>query len=359
MGIRGHASGGWLGGALASAALAGALAGQQPATQGWLGVNLTQNYECVWETNEDWKSCNLVMHVAGLQEGGPASRGGLGLGDQLLAIDGVEVTFQNWTRLLNGIRPGSPVSIDVLRDGARHYVHVVPTQRPADTERLPWVRAVRSSTMPQGPRAFVFTLTNLENREGGSAFAITIRDTDADEVAIEPVAVRIIDGQMRVTSLAADAFVELPDLRRELLGAWERETESSYERATSALDAFSRISARLPSPEFRRRLARIAQVGLQEVDLASGFRRSFAGAEFEPVSRRFAGQAGLLVLRVGSRTPLARLGLQPGDIVYRAGGVECTEVESLVSAVERAGGEPVRIEWLRDGERLEGLLRGN
>ncbi|MDX1578268.1 MAG: PDZ domain-containing protein [Gemmatimonadota bacterium] len=322
-----------------------------PVAPGWLGVTLGQRFECTWEAPEEWKACSLVMHIQGLQEEGPARIGGLELGDRLHAIDGEEITYDNWQRLLGAIRPGTPVSVDVIRDGERHFAHVVPAPRPRDPSSLAWVRRPESAPAAnREPRAFVFRLTEPRDRDG-AAIAITVRDVENGLVDVSPAAVRVIDGQLRLTPLDEKVFSEFPELRSELLGDLSGISESTYRRATSALEVFDRIGERLQRPEFQRRLASVAKVGLAQPELAIRFTRSFGGAEFEPV--RQDDRAGLLVLRVVPRTAAARAGLRSGDLVVRAGDEPTREVSDLVRALNEGDRlASVDLTWIRDGREM-------
>ncbi len=332
------------------------LAGVQNAPSGWIGVRVEQRYECTWDTQEEWKTCDLVLNINEMQEGGPAASGGLQLGDQIIAINGEEIDYQNWGGLVSSIRAGTPISVDVLRGGDRHFAQVLPDNRPSNADQVPMlgrpmgVVADRSS----GPRVFVFRLTEPQGRDNVS-FALTVRDTEGEDVRIEPAAMRYVNGQLRVASLDEDVFVELPELRRELLGDLKQMTESTYESATSALQVFDRVRAQLSSREFRQRLSSMAQIGREEAGLAVRFSRSFGGAEFEAV-RRHEHRSGLLVLRVVPRTAAARVGLRSGDFVVRAGDVATLEVQDLVEAVQRGSAQ---IYWLRDGREMTQVWPGN
>ncbi len=343
----------------AIAVLGGALVVEaQDVGQGWLGIRVQERYECIWETQEAWKHCDLVLSVREMQEDGPAATSGLQIDDQLVAIDGQEITFENWTPLVSSIRAGRPVSVDVLRGGIRHFVRPIPRPRPPNPEDIPMLgRTTEVVVREAGPRVFVLMLTRPVGAER-SAVALTVRDTEDFGVSVEPSAVRVVDGQLRLLPLGDQAFPDLPDLRRELLGDLRQTTESSYQIATSALEAVDRVRARLPSSEFRRSMARIAQVALEEADLAIRFYRSFGGAEFEPV-RRYSGRDGLLVLRIVPRTVAARLGLEPGDLVVRAGTTPVREVEDLVEATRGGGAEPVRVYWIRTGREMSRAWPGD
>jgi len=208
----------------------------------------------------------------------------------------------------------------------------------------------------------VVTLTTLDRAEGGAAFAITVRDTEQQEVEFEPAALRVTEGKLRLVPLSEEMYGELPDLRREIVGTLRGITNSSYERASNAVQVVDNIRSRLPSDvELRERLTRIAQVGLEEVRLATTFDRSWAGALFEPAGRNLASaveaeRGGLMVVRVIANSPAGRLGLREGDIVFEAGGAPLREVKDLHWAIESAEG-PLEIRWIRKGSELSATYR--
>lgn len=326
----------------------------RPQDRGWLGVSMMQTFECVWSTTDDWKDCDVVMDVTRLAEDGPAVRGGLRIGDRLFAINGEEVTFANRERLIGQIRAGTPVSIDVMREGERHFVHVTPAPYPRNPDAVVYVgsaAAPRVRAPTAEPRVYVVNVTELEPREGNSAIAFTVRDV-RDGVEVEPTLLQVSGGQVRVMPLDEGRLVaELPEIRVELIGNLKEEMESTMRRASSAFDAFERVRVNLSESEYRARLARVAQNSLDESRLALTLRRAYGGAEFEPVSWA---RDGLLVLRVGPRTPADRLGLQEGDLVYRVGDRLTRQMEDLV---EGAVGDSVRVYWTRQGREMNGILR--
>ncbi len=347
---------------LGGSPLAAIQAPERPA--GWLGVRVTQNFVCFWESSDAEKDCELVIDISEVQEGGPAERGGLMPGDRMIAINGQDLTFMTWDPLRTSIRAGTPVSIDVMREDARHFARVTPEIRTSSVESGRWVGPRRRPRTVSAERksVFVVTLTPLDRREGGAAFAITVRDTEDEDVAFEPAALRVTGGQLRLVPLSDEVFVELPSLRREIMGSLRGITSSSYERATNAVQVVENIRSRLPSDvDLRERLTRIAQVGLEEVRLATTFNRSWAGALFQPASRELASavdaeRAGLLVVRVIANTPAARLGLREGDIVFEAGDTPIREVGELQWAIESASGA-VEIRWMRKGSEMSATYR--
>lgn len=326
--------------------------------RGWLGVRVDKHYECLWETNTDWRACDLVMHVTGVQEDGPAAAAGVRPGDRLVAINGREITYGSVDALMASIRAAAPVSVDVMRDGTRYFMHVTPRTPPGDLDRVTWIgppsegRGLGLRSTRGRPAAYVVALTDLDHR-AGAAFALSIRDTEeGEDVAVEPAALRVVDGQLRLFELDAEGL-DMPELRRELVLDIRSLTDSTYREANDAFRILGSIGERLPSEEFRRRLIRIAQGSLDEIRLGVRLPRSFAGAEFEPARRPLAdaidaGREGLLVLRVAVGTPAARLGLRPGDLVFEADGQPVIEIRDLQRALERASRQ-IEVKWLRKG----------
>lgn len=323
---------------------------------GWLGVRVRQNYECAWVSSDQPADCDVVIDITEVQDGGPAQIGGLLPGDRMIAINGQDLTFQTWDPLRESIRAGTPVSIDVNRDSIRYFVRVTPAVFSVGMDSGRWVGTNRPRARSAGSdrRVFVVTLTELDRTEGGGAFVLTVRDTDR-AVAIEPAALRVLNGQLQLVPISE----EIPNLRREIVGTLRGITDSSYERAASAGQVIDQIRARLPSDqELRERLSRIAQVGLEEMRLATTFRGSWAGAQFMPARRNLASaveaeRQGLLVVRVIDNTPAAQLGLREGDIVFAANDTPIREVKELAWVVDNADG-PVEIRWSRKGSLMSG-----
>ena len=79
------------------------------------------------------------------------------------------------------------------------------------------------------------------------------------------------------------------------------------------------------------------------------------GAEMIPLDATlgepYGTEHGLLVLRVGPRTPAARAGIQKGDVLITVNGRELRSVSALIRAVERADKPELRLELLRKRER--------
>ena len=97
---------------------------------------------------------------------------------------------------------------------------------------------------------------------------------------------------------------------------------------------------------------RVAVTPLPPFQAFSGFT---VGAEMIPLDATlgepYGTEHGLLVLRVGPRTPAARAGIQKGDVLITVNGRELRSVSALIRAVERADKPELRLELLRKRER--------
>jgi C-terminal processing protease CtpA/Prc len=79
------------------------------------------------------------------------------------------------------------------------------------------------------------------------------------------------------------------------------------------------------------------------------------GAEMIPLDETlgepYGTDHGLLILRIGPRTPAARAGIQKGDVLISVDGRELRSVPALIRAVERAEKGELRLELLRKREK--------
>ena len=97
------------------------------------------------------------------------------------------------------------------------------------------------------------------------------------------------------------------------------------------------------------------------VFVGSGPATATAGADMitldETLGEPYGTDHGLLVIRVGPRTPAARAGLLKGDVLLSADGRELRSATALIRAVERADKGQVRLEVLRKRERKVVVLQ--
>lgn len=68
--------------------------------------------------------------IASVEPGSPADRAGLVAGDIILSLDGVSVTgAHDLIRLLAGEKIGRSVAMELLRNGSRHMLSLIPDER--------------------------------------------------------------------------------------------------------------------------------------------------------------------------------------------------------------------------------------
>jgi S1-C subfamily serine protease len=84
-------------------------------------------------------------------------------------------------------------------------------------------------------------------------------------------------------------------------------------------------------------------------------RNGIAGAELTELSpglsSYFEVAEGVLVLRVTPASPAARAGLQEGDVIVRAGGIDVSEVQDVRRGFAARDGSSVEVEVVRRGNR--------
>jgi S1-C subfamily serine protease len=68
--------------------------------------------------------------VASVEPGSPAERAGLNAGDVILALDGVVITgADDLIRVLAGDKIGRTIELEVLHNGSRRVLSLVPQER--------------------------------------------------------------------------------------------------------------------------------------------------------------------------------------------------------------------------------------
>jgi len=71
-----------------------------------------------------------AVMIASVEPGSPADRAGLVAGDIILSLDGVSVTgAHDLIRLLAGVKIGRSVAMELLRNGSRHMLSLIPDER--------------------------------------------------------------------------------------------------------------------------------------------------------------------------------------------------------------------------------------
>lgn len=102
-------------------------------SRGWLGVVIQEvNKDLAESFGLDKPAGALIAQVL---EGGPAAKGGLRVGDVILSLDGRPVTVSaDLPHLVGGLKPGSAVRFDVVREGRRQTLDLTIGALPEEGE---------------------------------------------------------------------------------------------------------------------------------------------------------------------------------------------------------------------------------
>ena len=289
--------------------------------QGWLGI--------MFDVDESAPRSVVIREVFPRS---PADRAGLEPGDVLLRWNGRRAAgdFLREQRLA----PGETVRLRIERDGREREVEVV---------------AERRNGRVAGPRVQVLRPSEEDEDR------LIIIDGDTTRLELGRMRAEIERAQRELRAFLADSL----RLRSEL-GEMQRELQRSLPEIRIETERMREDSLHFDDEDaivLRGEPARVFTF------TPGAGRSSVAGAEFTPLNPELAEyfrgvRDGLLVLRVASRTPADRAGLEPGDVITRVDGERVDDVGELRRAVARAGrrGE-VRLDVVRKGEERTVRLR--
>ena len=104
-------------------------------SRGWLGVVIQEvNKDLAESFGLDKPAGALVAQVL---EGGPAAKGGLQVGDVILSLNGQPIVMSaDLPHLVGGLKPGSEVELDVVREGTRKKLQLTIGALPEDGAEL-------------------------------------------------------------------------------------------------------------------------------------------------------------------------------------------------------------------------------
>ena len=103
--------------------------------RGWLGVVIQEVSKDLAETFGLDKPAGAL--VAQVLEDSPGAKGGLQVGDVILALDGKPIVASaDLPHLVGGLKPGTKVTLDVVRDGARQQLALAIGALPEDGETV-------------------------------------------------------------------------------------------------------------------------------------------------------------------------------------------------------------------------------
>jgi membrane-associated protease RseP (regulator of RpoE activity) len=270
------------------------------------------------------------VRIVEVRRGSPAERAGLREGDVVVRVNGDDATVRV-DELPRRLQAGDTVHLRLRREGGEREVVVVAEAR----------RDVQFS--------FGGPIEGLR-MERGDIENIVIVSGDSLMGPLQELTVRIDSLHTRLADLHGSNFtIEVDSLVTMFDG------EDSV------------FIHRLPNmPPMRLREGVVVEGGMPFAG-AEAFaegrpffmelgRRSAAGAELaemnEGLSAYFGGQReGALVIEVSPESPAARAGLQPGDVIVRAGGQDVEDPADVREALNRAEAGRVEVEVIRQGRR--------
>ncbi|MCI4329771.1 MAG: PDZ domain-containing protein, partial [Thermoplasmata archaeon] len=78
----------------------------------------------------DTENANGSVRVTSVRDGSPGRRAGLSPLDEIVAVDGSRISFDDWTKVLGRYAPGSPLELTVFRRGRLRSVPAVAGESP-------------------------------------------------------------------------------------------------------------------------------------------------------------------------------------------------------------------------------------
>ncbi|WP_044870601.1 DegQ family serine endoprotease [Pseudomonas sp. LFM046] len=104
-------------------------------SRGWLGVVIQEvNKDLAESFGLDKPAGALVAQV---QEGGPAAKGGLQVGDVILSMNGQPIVVSaDLPHLVGNLKPGSKISLEVVRGGSRKTLDMAIGALPEDVDEM-------------------------------------------------------------------------------------------------------------------------------------------------------------------------------------------------------------------------------
>ena len=296
---------------------------------GYIGIRYDDHYEVIMPANR--RSDKVI--IKDVSKDSPAEKAGLKAGDEILRINGLSAANGKFSAVARTLTEGDTVRLRIKRADSEREITLVAGARPAGTY-----------TLFGGDRTIVFSADSVRGlmKLWMDSARVHIDSIKLPRIYFEP---------------GDSAF----NIRIQKFGNMHADT-LIFGRDSVALREFRRRFEQDGPPNvFRHFEGELApNVIFRSMELGS---RAIAGAEFtdlDPAMKTYFGtDRGLLTLRVAPETPAARAGLQAGDIVKKANGIEVTHVANLRNLLfERPAS--IKLEVLRKGETktLEIKTRG-
>lgn len=297
------------------------------------------------------------VRIMEVRRGSPAERAGLHEGDIVVRLNG-EDAGRTMEALPGRLQAGDSVRLRIRREGGERDVVVVAEPRPR-TQLGMFGPGERFEVVRPGPgdNLIIINGDSMHLPLEALTFRIDSLRTQLMELNEGPWRVEM-DSLVRLLGDSAGVWAErMPNLRFRVHEGDDPEAiriEGRLMELENGAVLLENDAMRLEGEAIRLEGA----LGQGEPFFMELGRRSAAGAELaemnEGLSAYFGGQrAGALVIEVSPESPAARAGLQPGDVIVRAGGEEVEDPADVRMALTRAEDGRVALEVIRQGRRRE------
>jgi hypothetical protein len=328
---------------------------REPGSRGWLGFSFR---------SEGDGSRVIIERVL---PGSPAARAGVAAGDTLVQIDGRAATERAMDEMREGLKPGDRVQLTLRHGGSQAQRTVVAARRPGQNVVV-LGRSIRISDDSMA-EPIVIQLDSLnalsrpEMRRMLDSLGLDIRGMqEMGRVRSRELRVQMDSlhtGMMRIHMDSLRRHLDSLSFRMDSLrvhlrhvypgGVPGQDGEYIVEVGPDGLPRAGRVTIR-GDGAMERAITRARTPFF--LDLG---RRALGGAELvdlnDGLGSYFSTRHGALVLQVSPGTPAARAGLQPGDVVVRAGDRDVASVADLRGALNRDDDGRLSLQVLRHGRR--------
>lgn len=291
----------------------------QDARRGWLGF--------AWTGGTQGADAAVVVET--VYPDSPADRAGLREQDVIVRVNRLRATGDIMRSL--DVQRGDEVELRVRRGSRDRTLTLTATQRPS-------VTVLSGRAAPSAPRGIARGTGRILSRGDN----VIIINGDTLRIDTDSLMMQVDSLQNRLRLFYVDSLgPRLRSLERELQG-WNMKVWRD--------SAFAGDSARWPGA--REPLIVRSSPGSFFFNVGE---RAVAGAEVTTLNpglaEYFGTRNGVLVLRVASRTPAARAGLEEGDVITAVNGSTVRSIDQLRERIARS--ERARLSVIRKRERLE------
>jgi len=178
--------------------------------RGYLGVSVSDtNRSLAPELREHLNVPNGGALVEGVQPEGPAGRGGLKDGDVIVRLnDQVVTSFDDLEKAVAGVRPGTTVPVEVVRDRRPVRLNVTVVQRPDERNLLSGLNRGAGPDMKEPaaaqPTKTKFGLTVRPAETGSGVQIVSVAPgSAADDAGLRPGDVVLQAGNASIANIAA------------------------------------------------------------------------------------------------------------------------------------------------------------